>query len=102
MRRTGMWLLFSLGVLATGLAAQEADLEAEYDRTARRGAKRDQFPVLTDPKMTPAAKAKDIRDDEPVIGVAIGKEAQAYPMSVMGVHELVNTRCGKAPIAVSW
>ena len=70
--------------LAAG-AALAKDLEAEYDRTARRGAPRDHFPVLDDPELTPAAKAKGLRDDDPVIGLVVGKEAKAYPISVMGV-----------------
>jgi len=89
-------LTFAVGALA------KEDLEVEYDRTARRAAKRDAFPVLDNPKMTPAAQARDVRDDEPVIGIAIGKEAKAYPVSVMGRHELANDTCGKVPIAVSW
>ena len=87
--------------LAVGVLAKE-DLEAEYDRTARRKAPRDRFPVLDNPKMTPAARVEDVRDDEPVIGIAIGKEAKAYPVSVMGRHELANDTCGGVPIAVSW
>jgi hypothetical protein len=77
-------------------------LEEEYDTQARRAAPRDGFPVLDSPSMVPASKAEGIRDDEPVIGIAIGKEAKAYPVSVMGRHELANDTCGKTPIAVSW
>ena len=62
----------------------------------------DAFPVLTDPELTPAAEAKMLRDEEPVIGVAIGDEAKAYPISIMGVHELANDTCGGKPILTSW
>ena len=95
---TGLMLTLSLAVVAIA----EEDIEAEYDRTARRATARDGFPVLNNPKMTPAGRARDVRDDEPVIGIAIGKEAKAYPLSVMGRHELANDTCGKQPIAVSW
>lgn len=78
------------------------DLEADYKRHSRRAAPRDAFPVLFDPELTPAAKAEGIRDDEPVIGVAIGGEAKAYPISIMGRHELANDTCGGQPIAASW
>lgn len=78
------------------------DLEADYERNSRRAAPRDAFPVLFDPTLTPAADAKDIRDDEPVIGVALGGEAKAYPISIMGRHELANDTCGGIPIAASW
>lgn len=78
------------------------DLEQDYDRHARRAAPRDAFPVLTAPPMVKAEDAKDLRDDDNVIGIAIAGDARAYPVAVMGVHELVNDACGGKPIAVSW
>ncbi len=78
------------------------DAEKDYDRHKRRVVKRDAFPVLFDPELKPAAEAKGIRDDEPVIGIAINGEAKAYPISIMGVHELANDTCGGEPIASSW
>ena len=99
---TKSWLFALIGLLLVTGAARAGDLEEEYDKHARRAAPRDGFPVLNSPKLVPAAKATGIRDDEPVIGIAIGKEAKAYPISVMGRHELANDTCGKTPIAVSW
>lgn len=78
------------------------DLEADYDKHARQVVKRDSFPVLFDPKLKPVAEAEGIRDDEPVIGIAIKGEAKAYPISIMGVHELANDTIGGQPIAASW
>ena len=78
------------------------DLEADYDKHARRAVARDAFPVLFDPRLTAAAEAKGLREDEPVIGIAIGGEAKAYPVAIMGVHELANDTCGGQPIAASW
>lgn len=52
------------------------------------------------------AKASDLGDDEPVVGVSIRKEARAYPLVMLfnggGVFELLNDTCGEQPIAVSW
>lgn len=78
------------------------DLEADYERHSMRAAQRDAFPVLYDPELTPAGEADDIRDDEPVIGIALGGEAKAYPIAIMGRHELANDSCGGQPIAASW
>ena len=78
------------------------DLEADYDKYARRAAPRDAFPVLFDPMLLPASEAKGVREDEPVIGIYLGGEAKAYPISIMGVHELANDTCGGQPIAASW
>ncbi|MCP5070268.1 MAG: DUF3179 domain-containing protein [bacterium] len=78
------------------------DPEKDFEKHSRRAAPVDRFPVLTDPELTPAAEAKMLRDEEPVIGVAIGDEAKAYPISIMGVHELANDTCGGKPIMTSW
>ena len=77
------------------------DPEADYDRNSRRAAKRDAFPVLDEPEMTKAADSK-LESREPVIGLVIEGEARAYPVAVMGHHELVNDVCGKTPVAVTW
>ncbi|MBI4566405.1 MAG: DUF3179 domain-containing protein [Planctomycetes bacterium] len=87
-------------ILLMGLLAQ--DLEADYEKHAHRAVPRDAFPVLHDPKLVPAAEASDVRDSDVVIGVMVGTEAKAYPIAVMGSHELANDNCGREPIAVSW
>ncbi len=66
---------------------------------------RDAFPVFDNPRMVPAAEAEArglIFDRDAVIGVAHGREAKAYPITVMGVHELGNDIIDGIPIAVSW
>lgn len=82
-------------------AAPAVDLEADYDAHSKRVVPRDTFPVLDEPEMAPADGA-DVKDDEPVIGVVCDGEARAYPVAVMGRHELVNDVCGKTAIAASW
>ncbi len=80
----------------------QQDVAGEFQRNARRAAPRDAFPVFHDPALVPASRATGVRDEDWVIGVAIGDEAKAYPIAVMGVHELGNDTCGGEPIAVSW
>ena len=70
-----------------------------------RAVPRDAFPVFDDPKMASAEEAERngwIHPRDAVIGVAHRGEAKAYPISVMGLHELGNDTIGGAPIAVSW
>lgn len=75
----------------------------DYEANSRRGADRDAFPVLDNPKLSTVAEAQDILSpEEPVIGIRIGKVAHAYPISVMGGVELVNGKIGELPVAVSW
>ena len=66
---------------------------------------RDAFPVFDNPEMVTAEEAERngwVRPRDAVIGVALGGEAKAYPISVMGLHELGNDTIGGEPIAVSW
>ena len=66
---------------------------------------RDAFPVFDNPRMLSAATAERegvIYDRDAIIGVAHGKEAKAYPITIMGVHELGNDTIDGIPIAVSW
>lgn len=66
---------------------------------------RDAFPVFDDPPMLSATEAEAagaIHPRDAVIGVAHNGEAKAYPIRIMGVHELGNDTIGGLPIAVSW
>lgn len=66
---------------------------------------RDAFPVFDDPRMLSAAEAEEkqfVFDRDVIIGVAHNGEAKAYPVTIMGVHELGNDSIGGVPIAVSW
>jgi hypothetical protein len=65
------------------------------------GPERDAIPALTDPVHVPAADSP-WDSDEVVIGVALGGEARAYPLSILVWHELVNDRLGGVPILVSY
>ncbi len=69
------------------------------------GITRDTFPVFNDPPMLAAGEAESrgiIFPRDPVIGVSIGGRAKAYPISIMGFHELGNDTLSGVPIAVSW
>ena len=69
------------------------------------GVTRDSFPVFDNPPMLSAEEAERRRivlPRMPVIGVAHGGEAKAYPIAIMGIHELGNDTIGGIPIAVSW
>lgn len=66
---------------------------------------RDAFPVFNNPIMLTAEAAERegvIYDRDVIIGVQHGGQAKAYPITVMGVHELGNDTIGGTPIAVSW
>lgn len=69
------------------------------------GIGRDTFPVFDNPKLLTVAEAearKAVLPREPVIGVVHGGEARAYPIAIMGMHELGNDTIAGVPIAVTW
>jgi hypothetical protein len=66
---------------------------------------RDAFPVFDHPDMLTAEAAERqeaIYPHDIVVGVHHGQEAKAYPITVMGTHELGNDTIDGIPIAVSW
>ncbi len=85
-----------VGVVSAGVALADIGYQA---------VPRDAFPVFDSPAMVSAAEAEErgiVFDRAAVIGVAHNGEAKAYPVAVMGVHELGNDSIGGVPIAVSW
>lgn len=93
---TAWMVAAALTALAATAAAQPLGFQA---------VPRDAFPVFDDPKMLSAAEAEKqgvIFDRDVIIGVAHNGEAKAYPITIMGVHELGNDTIGGVPIAVSW
>jgi len=79
------------------------DIEKEYLGHAQQAVPRDAFPVLLNPAMgTVADGDKLFQANEWIIGVAINGEAKAYPVTVMGIHELINDTVGGQPITVCW
>lgn len=101
MGRTALWsALIILGGLVVFMAVAGRATPIGWQAVPR-----DAFPVFDNPQMVPAAEAEArglILDRDAVIGVAHGREAKAYPITVMGVHELGNDTIDGIPIAVSW
>lgn len=61
------------------------------------------FPGLPDPKFDSIRAAQSwLVDESPVIAVAIGDEARAYPLAILIWHEIVNDTLGDVPIAVTF
>ena len=56
------------------------------------------FRPFPDPRFVAASAATDVEPDEPVIGIAQGGDAVAFPITRIGYHHLVNTTLGDQPI----
>jgi hypothetical protein len=72
---------------------------------------RDMVPVLDGPAITAGAgiaavneamRGKYVVGADRVVGVIVGGEARAYPISVLNVHEIVNDTLGGRPVAVTY
>ena len=64
-----------------------------------RGLPRDAIPAIDRPTFVPAAEATWMRDEEPVIGVAVDGTARAYPAWLLDGHE--NSSTTPSPVASS-
>lgn len=82
-----------------GTAATEHIVPPEKIRDG--GPPRDGIPSIDDPRFAAAAGA-DLSGDEMVIGLDIGGDVRAYPLSIMVWHEIVNDHVGGAPVAVTY
>jgi hypothetical protein len=49
-----------------------------------------------------SAEEAPLADDELVIGIALGEEAKAYPITVLQFREMVNDELHGIPILVTW
>jgi hypothetical protein len=66
------------------------------------GVKKDGIPALVDPKLTTAAEATYLTDDELVFGAEIGGDARAWPLRILDWHEMLNDVVGGVPVALAY
>ncbi len=62
----------------------------------------DGIPSLDHPKLIAAADVDDLLDDDLVFGVEINGDARAYPLRIMGWHEMFNEVIGGVPVALAY
>jgi len=62
----------------------------------------DGIPSLDFPAMIEAAQADYLRDDDLVFGVAINGDVRAYPLRIMGWHEMFNDVVGGVSVALAY
>ncbi len=62
----------------------------------------DGIPALDDPKLITAKAADYLRDNDLVFGVSIKGDNRAYPLRIMGWHEMFNDTIGGVPVALAY
>ncbi len=110
-------MAFVLALAAPELAAGDApsDWKREWPRTdfsratvplseIRSVIPKDRIPAIDQPRFASLAAAASLGlgEHEPVISLALGNEARAYPLRILTWHEIVNDTIGGIPVAVTY
>lgn len=66
------------------------------------GVVKDGIPSLDNPELIPAADADYLKGSDLVFGVAINGDIRAYPLRIMGWHEMFNEVIGGVPVALAY
>jgi len=85
-------------------------LQLDYLRAARirieeivwGGVVKDGIPALDNPALIAAATADYLAPDDLVFGVQINGDARAYPLRIMGWHEMFNDVVGGVPVSLAY
>ena len=78
------------------------DASVDLSEILSGGPPRDGIPAIDNPVLVPAADVEDLPGIEPVISVAVGDDAHAYPLRILTWHEIVNTEVGGKPLVVTF
>ncbi len=82
------------------LAPGKAKIRAE--EIVWGGVVKDGIPALDNPPLIAAKAARYLRDDDLVFGVAINGDVRAYPLRIMGWHEMFNEVIGGVAVALAY
>lgn len=77
-------------------------LRIRFEEITWGGALFDDIPSLDQPTMIPAVEADYLLDTDLVFGVEINGDLRAYPLRIMGWHEMLNDVVGGVPIALAY
>ncbi len=79
----------------------EAGVERELEIVRLLG--KDAIPAILEPEFVSVSEAGYwMEPDEAVLGVSMGGEHKAYPVTMLSRHEIVNDIIGGEPVAVTW
>ncbi len=66
------------------------------------GVRVDGIPALDNPTHITPQQATYLKDDDEVFGVSINGDARAYPLRIMGWHEMFNDVVGGVPVSLAY
>lgn len=85
-----------------GDKSRRENLKIRLEEIVWGGVKVDGIPSLDNPKLIAAGDASYLRDTDLVFGVEINGDARAYPLRIMGWHEMFNDTIGGVPVALAY
>lgn len=75
----------------------------DFSEILSGGPPKDGIPSIDDPKFVSNSSASEwLGKDEPVIALAIGGSARAYPLQILTWHEIVNDELEEVPVSVTF
>ena len=81
---------------------EPARMKIRLEEITWGGVVKDGIPSLDNPALLTAAQADYLRGDDLVFGVSINGDARAYPLRIMGWHEMFNDVIGGVPLALAY
>ena len=78
------------------------NLDIRFEEITWGGVRVDGIPSLDMPDLIAADEADYLQDDDLVFGVEINGDARAYPLRIMGWHEMFNDVIGGVPVALAY
>ena len=79
-----------------------AAMRIRFEEITWGGVKVDGIPALDNPAMIAATEAEYLLDEDLVFGVEINGDARAYPLRILGWHEMANDVVGGVPVALAY
>lgn len=80
----------------------QKNLDIRFEEIVWGGVGVDGIPSLDDPDLIEASEATYMIDDDLIFGVEINGDARAYPLRIMGWHEMFNETIGGVPVALAY
>ena len=77
-------------------------MKIRFEEVTWGGVRKDGIPSLDFPPMVTTEKAEYLADDDLIFGVSINGDTRAYPLRIMGWHEMFNEVIGGVPVALAY
>ena len=82
--------------------ADPGELRIRFEEITWGGALVDGIPPLDNPTLIASEDAEYLLDTDLVFGVEINDDSRAYPLRIMGWHEMLNDVIGGIPVALAY